>query len=928
MAFSLWARAGEDPPLRVGVNVDYPPYEFVNPAGDPQGYDVDLIRAAGRVMGLKVEIRPGNWKQIREDFQQRRIDVLPGLLKSDDRSRWADFSEPHTVVQYSLFHRKDSPATPGLESLKGKRILVEEGSQMHEQLLMLGFAKEAVAVRSEPEALRRLAAGQADAALVPHLEGILQIQQAGLLNIHAAGSPLFSRELCFAVAPGNMELRSRLNTGLAILHRTGEYQQIYRKWFGRLDSPRASFLTILRYSLWVALPLVAGLMAILLWNRSLRQQVYRSTQRLRETNQALREQESMLNAVIDSLPLMLFVKDPQKNFCFTVWNAKTEELLGVPREKMLGKTDYDLLPAEQVESFRAADQAVLDSGRLLDIPEETVLSPVKGPVLLHTIKVPVLGEDGRPRFLLGISEDITSLRRMQSDLRRSQESLAEAQRIARLGSWEWTPGSGEMRWSEEFYRLLGRETGAFTPTLDHLLEHIHPEDREAFRAALEQATRTGSAATLDHRLLPVEGDEKLIYSRVAPRERAPGEPISLLGTCLDVTEGRRAEKALLQTQKLEGLGVLAGGMAHDFNNLLTVILGNLNLAQVKIDSGNPVHPYLDKVEATVLKASQLARQILAYSGRGSFVIRPLDINLVATDMAHLLDVSLSKKVRLVQELQPGLPAVEGDETQLQQVILNLVTNASEAIGDQEGRILMRTSLAQIGAKELAESFPEQDLAEGPFVVLEVQDTGCGIPKDIQQRIFEPFFTTKFLGRGLGLSAMRGILKGHHAGIQVTSRPGEGTCFRILLPAALSKAAAPETPAREGTGERRRGRILVVEDEPDLRHATAEMLHHLGYETVEAEDGMAALECVRREGEALDLILLDLTMPRMDGREALQEIQKIRPGARIVLCSGFDEQDALAGSEALGVGGFLAKPYRLQALKTMIEGVLRNPDNRS
>ena len=911
-------------PILVGINRDYPPYEFTNARGEPEGFDVDLVRAVARVMGLEIKILPGPWDQTREGLESGRIHMAAGMLKSPERARFVDFSEPHTVVHYSLFVRRDAPSVESLEELRTRKILVERASQMHEQLLGLGFGEALVPVASEPETLRLLASGQQDAALAPLLEGLLQIRQTGLSNLRSVGSPVFSRELCFAVIKAQPELKAKLDSGLAILNRTGEYRRIYQKWFGDLEPHVVSPAQIARISLWIILPSALIILAVLAWNRTLRRRIQAATQALQDANHSLAQRERLLNAVIDSLPLMLFVKDPGRNFCLTVWNAKAEEIMGIPRNKILGKSDAEIFPPEEVAERRKADLRVLESGEMLDIPEETVMSPAHGPVHLHTIKVPVRDEDGRPQFLLGISEDITLFKRIEEELRRSQASLAEAQRIARMGSWELDHPSGAVFWSDELFRILGHEPGDLTPSMDTFLQQCHPEDLEHVRVMLQQVSETGVPITLDHRLVLEDGQERHLISHVEVQRDPEGRLLKLLGTSQDITERRITEDALRQTQRLESLGVLAGGIAHDFNNLLTAIMGNLNLAQELASEDHPASPYLKKIESTVSRASNLSRQMLAYSGRGTFIIKPLDLNLLIQEMTHLLEVSLSKKVTMQFSLDPSLPWIEADEGQVQQVVMNLVTNASEAIGDRQGLITLTTCQREVGEDTMARYFPGQEVPPGTYVSFEVRDTGCGMGVDVLARLFEPFFTTKFSGRGLGLSAMRGIIRGHKGGIRVESEPGNGSLFQLFFP-VIADPQPTHSRAEAGSTQQTKGTILIADDEPIIRAATSEMFQNLGFRVLEAADGLEAIEFFRSHSKEISAVLLDLTMPRLDGREALREILNIRPDAKVILCSGYHEQEALQGTEARRVAGFLPKPYRMRELKALFEKVLANKE---
>jgi PAS domain S-box-containing protein len=396
-----------------------------------------------------------------------------------------------------------------------------------------------------------------------------------------------------------------------------------------------------------------------------------------------------------------------------------------------------------------------------------------------------------------------------------------------------------------------------------------------------------------------------------------GEP-AIMVALTDITVRQREEEALRQAQKLESLGVLAGGIAHDFNNLLTAILGNLNLAQLHLRDEDAAMPYLANMEAVVHRAADLARQMLAYSGRGRFRFERVDLNRMVREMTQLLAVGVSKKVQLLLDLEPGLPGVEGDPIQLQQVIMNLVTNASEAIGDREGTIRVHTSLRHLEAAELRILRLGQELPAGDYLCLEVGDSGVGMTAETLARLFDPFFTTKATGRGLGLSAMLGILRGHRAGLGIQSALGEGSTFRLYF-----TPAGPVEPADEdsqsGGQERMAGRILVVDDEAPVRQSAAGLLRHLGFEVVEAEDGAAGVDLVRADPAAWSCVILDLTMPRMDGSEALRHLRALRPDLPVILSSGFSDQATALPLDRPGT--FLPKPYRMDELRAALQSAL-------
>jgi len=390
----------------------------------------------------------------------------------------------------------------------------------------------------------------------------------------------------------------------------------------------------------------------------------------------------------------------------------------------------------------------------------------------------------------------------------------------------------------------------------------------------------------------------------------------------DIAAVKRMEAHLRQAQKLESLGLLAGGIAHDFNNLLTAMLGNLNLAQNAGSPSDAAAPFLEKVEKTVLKASDLTKQMLAYSGRTDSQIAPQDLNQVVRDTTHLLQVSISKKITIRFKLASELPAIQADGAQIQQVIMNLVTNASDAIGDAEGTIAISTRTMDLDKASIASTFPSQTLRPGTYAVLEVSDTGCGMSPEILARIFDPFFTTKRKGRGLGLSAMLGILRGHGAGLKISSEVGRGSTFKLFFPIHPEGASAvKKVEAEPAVPSRFTGRVLLVDDEPVILESSAALLSVLGFRVVTAIDGQDAVEKFEANPGGFDLVLMDLTMPRMSGHEAFGRMRTLRPDLPVILCSGYSEQEITHKLQEQGLTGFLQKPYLLIDLKRALQACL-------
>ena len=392
-----------------------------------------------------------------------------------------------------------------------------------------------------------------------------------------------------------------------------------------------------------------------------------------------------------------------------------------------------------------------------------------------------------------------------------------------------------------------------------------------------------------------------------------------------VAERRRTEDQMRQTQKLESLGVLAGGIAHDFNNLLAGILGNVGIAKSEVEDGDDPTESLVNIETAARRAADLTRQMLAYSGRGAFVIQRIDLSSLVAEMAHLLSSAITKKAVLRLHTLEQLPPVEGDATQLRQVVMNLITNASDSLGDGAGTITITTGVTQATRAELASMYIDERLPEGEYVFLQVQDTGCGMDDETQARIFDPFFTTKFTGRGLGLAATLGIVRGHRGAIGVESAPGRGTTIRLLLPvcrkdAAVEAPAAPMVPEPGVVAWKGAGRILVVDDEELVRSLASRVLEASGFEVVGATDGLEALEVFEREPQSIRLVLLDWMMPRLSGAETLDALRERRADLPVILSSGYAEQ-TVSGRLDDRLTVFIQKPYRPQELLAKVRAAL-------
>jgi len=418
----------------------------------------------------------------------------------------------------------------------------------------------------------------------------------------------------------------------------------------------------------------------------------------------------------------------------------------------------------------------------------------------------------------------------------------------------------------------------------------------------------------------VNGQIKTLLLNVVPVKGVEGT--SLYGIGQDVTERKRLREKVLQSQKLESLGVVAGGVAHDFNNLLMGIMGYADLALEELAAGSSAADNVRQLRAVAQRAAQLTQQMLAYSGKGRFVNKAIDLSKAVREMSPLLEAALTSHNVLELDLASGLPAMEGDPGQINQVIMNLIHNAAEAYGDKGGVIRVCTGERIYRTGELSASYLYEDQEPGSYVFLEVSDQGCGIDLDHRQRIFDPFFTTKFTGRGLGLAAVLGIVRGHRGAIILESAPDKGSCFRVLFPAGGSKnAAAEQEPEQLPPGQMLQGTVLVVDDKADVREVATVMLSRAGMRVLSAADGSEALDIFSAMADEIDVVLLDLTMPGMDGEEVLEELKKRHCRAPVVLSSGYTQQHINKRLNNKEVAAFIQKPYRKHELLNCLQEVM-------
>jgi two-component system cell cycle sensor histidine kinase/response regulator CckA len=521
--------------------------------------------------------------------------------------------------------------------------------------------------------------------------------------------------------------------------------------------------------------------------------------------------------------------------------------------------------------------------------------------------------EGSPIRMVGVTMDITARKRSEATLRENEErfrNMADSTPVMICASG---PDKLATFFNQGWLNFTGR-------TMDQELGYgwtkgLHPEDLDRTVDTYTGAFDARRFCQIEYRLRRADGEYRSILCSGVPRYEPGGAFAGYTASCMDFTDLKRNQASVLANQKLESLGVLAGGIAHDFNNLLGSILAESELMmEDQADNAADLDGVM-RIRSVAIRAVEIVRELMAYAGQESELLRPIDLSLLVGEMLLLLKVAISKRATFKVDLPSNLPAVRINAAQIRQVVMNLITNASEALEDQDGVISL--TVAQIPV-------PDASRRGGPNVPessiqLEISDTGCGMTEEIQAKIFDPFFTTKFTGRGLGLAAVQGIVRAHGGTIQVESAPGRGARFTILLPCsgqpAEDSSGLPAPAIREDGSVF--GTVLLVEDEELLRLAVAKMLRKGGFTVLEAGDGRTAVDLFQANQTAVDVVLLDMTLPRMSGREVLVELRRIRPGVKVILTTAYSEDTALLNVGEQRPWSFIRKPYGLAQLAELL-----------
>ncbi|MDA8418258.1 MAG: PAS domain S-box protein [Desulfobacteraceae bacterium] len=651
--------------------------------------------------------------------------------------------------------------------------------------------------------------------------------------------------------------------------------------------------------------------------------VGRDVTELRETEEELRKSEAMFRSLFENMLngfaycKMLFEDHRPKDFVYLSVNRAFEVLTDL--HDVVGRKVSEVIPGilERDPELLVRYGRVASGG-----PPERFELLVESLGIWFSIAVYC----PHPEHFVAIFDVITERKQAEEKIRRTAQDLASAQAVAHVGSWRMDgPDAPERRliWSEETYRIFDLTPGE-PVTFGRFLTMIHPEDRERLTAA-RKAALTGQPFDVEYRIITPAGQTKWLHGQGELTPGPDGVPYLGVGAVQDITEHKQAEEErerlqeqLVQAQKMESVGRLAGGVAHDFNNMLSIIMGYTDLALTLVPPEGLLHANLQEIQTAAKRSAELTRQLLAFARKQVIMPRVLDLNQATEGMLKMLRRLIGEDIELIWRPDPGLWPVKVDASQIDQVLANLCVNARDAIAGA-GQVTIATANLTLGAEHLA---AHPDCAPGQYVRLSVTDTGIGMSPEVAARACEPFFTTKGVGKGtgLGLATVYGIAKQNRGWVSIESQPGQGAMVAVFLPRHQGEAEAVAAPIPENAVPLHSETVLVVEDEKVILQMIVAMLQKQGYQALAASSPVEALEMIKSGVEA-DLLLTDVIMPEMTGRELSERIAKLRPSLRCLYMSGYT-------AEVIGQHGVLAdetrfiqKPFSQRELAAQVRAAL-------
>ncbi len=902
--------------IRAGVLRNFPPDYFLDEAtGKPVGFAVDVMDAVAENAGLNVRyVVFDEWPLANQALREGRIDVIPGMGIAEERMKDMDFTPPFETFPIRIFVRATTTDIHNPDDLQKRHVAVVASNMGLTILREYGKAKP-VMFQSFDEALLSLLSGNTDALIYPEPPVLLVTRKSGLEGrIKAVGKPLREVKRAIAVGKGKTGLLDKLDTAVQAFITTPQYREIYAKWYG---APEPYWHTR-RILIAAGVLLALVVMIFATWHylslRRLNRGLQYTLEQQKKAETALQAQNRYISAILENSPIGFAVNtihDGQGVFV----SGKFEEIYGVPPDSLHSVEDYfenvyrDPAFRKQIRARMLADMASGDTARMRweDLPITTAAGEKR---FVTAINIPLLDQN----LMVSTVQDVTARRRSEEDRLLLEAAIEQ---------------SGEMVMVTDKEGVIQYVNPAFEHITGYRREEVVGKNPRILKSGKQGSdfyrelwdTLTAGRTWKGHFVNQKKGggffeEEATIF----PVRDLSGEITHYVSVRRDITEQLKTEKQLFQAQKMEAIGTMAGGIAHDFNNILGAISGYTEISLAKIPADSRIKYYLEQIHASSRRAINLVRQILEFSRLTENERTPISLIPLIKETIKMLREIIPSTIEIRLNARTEADAVLGDATQIYQILMNLCTNAYQAMKDRGGLLEIDLVRIEVGVGDIADAL--RGLNPGPYLELTVRDTGCGIDPLIRERIFDPFFTTKKIGEGtgLGLSVVHGIISSYHGKITVESRVGGGSAFHVFLPLLAETQEAstrePDQPDSDG-----KGRILLVDDETMLASVTKERLEDRGYAVTASTDSVEALETFRANPDRFDLVITDLTMPEMTGIELAEKVMSTSPGIPVILCTGFIDPAIEEQTTKAGIRAIVSKPVSMKRLISLIRDLL-------
>lgn len=938
--------------LRVGF-YDLKPLVFKDEQGMPQGLFIRVLEHVAAKEQWTLSYVHGSWPESLERLNRGEIDLLVSVSYSEERARTLDFNRDAVATDWGLLYRHKNSRLESIADLAGKRVSVmrtgiytKRFKQLAEQFdVHMKFVER----ENYSQIIADVESGKSYAGIGSNLVGL---SLEGAANVARSGIVFSPIKVMYAVRKGEHPEIIR-----AIDHHLKELKSNHESfYYDELAYMTGKPEEVIPKEVYWAVPSVAAALLIAVaFIILLRSQVRRKTEELINSNKNLQEQSKLLESIINGTTDAVFIKDTKGQYI--VVNNEVVRLFGVPREEIIGRDDTWFFPLEEAQTVISSDKAIMAGGKV--VTKDEYVTTLGSPKVYQATKGPVYDVDGNVIGLFGISRDITEIKQsadallaLKNELQTQNEELLATEEMLRVQINEheiskkmlkeserryrlitenvaaipWEYNIPENRWSyigPQVERLLGYPPDQWT-TFESWLERIHPEDRNWVPDYCATLTAKGEDHGIEYRFQTKNGETVWVNDLITVEMRE-GQPVMMRGILLDITERKMAEEErirlegqLLQAQKMESVGRLAGGVAHDFNNKLSVIIGHSYLAISETDP-DQIKDSLMEIRIAAEQSADLTRQLLAFARKQTISPSVLNLNEVVAGMIKMLNRVIGEDILLNWRPATDLWLIRFDPSQIDQILANLCINARDSISE-EGKITIETKNCII-----AENYATRnvEVIPGEYVQLSISDNGCGMGAETLHRIFEPFFTTKETGRGtgLGLATVYGIIKQNNGFIDVCSEPGTGTTFTIYLPRHVGEKRATDQKSMVSPVPVGQETILLVEDERAILNMASAILNTHGYTVLAANSPAEAIELAKACNRQIDLLITDVIMPEMNGKNLSLIIQSLNPQLKCLFMSGYTA-DVIAHHGVLDEEiNFIQKPFSLPDLAAKVREVI-------